>query len=58
MPLHPKILAALYASIAVAIVAVANAEAEVYPQWANIILVFVPVITGWFPKSPVAEKPA
>lgn len=48
MNLHPKILAALYAAIVVAIVGVANASAEVYPQWANIILVFAPVVAGWF----------
>lgn len=47
LDLHPKIMAALLAAVAVAVVAVGNAAAEVYPQWANIILVFAPVIAGY-----------
>lgn len=54
MKLHPKILAALLAAIGVAIVSVANTAVGVYPDeaWAHVVEVLIPVVAGWFPKSP------
>jgi hypothetical protein len=49
--LHPKIKAALLASGAAAIVAIANASAGVYPQWANFILLFAGAVAGYLKSA-------
>ena len=51
MKLHPKIKAALLASAAAAVVVLANASAEVYPQWANLILVFAGAAAGYLKSA-------
>ena len=61
LPLHPKIKAALIASLATVIVNVAAAVAEVYPDapWLPIVSALVPVIVGYLksgPQMPLADK--
>lgn len=49
--LHPKIKAALIASAVAALIAVGNAAVDAYPQWANILLIFVGALTGYQKKA-------
>lgn len=55
--LHPKIMAALLAALAVSIVNVGNAITDVYSNeaWTQLLSAMIPVVVGYL--TPSGDKP-
>lgn len=53
LKLHPKIMAALLAAVAVTIVNVGNAIIDVYPNqvWTQLLSAIIPVVAGYLTPS-------
>lgn len=58
MNLHPKILAALLAAVAVAIVSVGNTILNVYPDaaWTTMLAALIPVVVGYLKRAEPAPE--